>query len=118
MLRLEGSRLGETAVDGVTGSSTAGRSVTQQMVLRWHELIHKHGVNSPAAFEQIRVEFKEKLDNLTSHLLRAKQEAVDRHAKLTDAKVKRDALQSVFFAWRPHKHARAARTMQSIDVLC
>jgi len=103
MLRLEGARLGETPVDGVTGSSTASRSVTQQMVLRWHELITKHNVPSHAAFEQIRVEFKEKLDNLTSHLLRAKAEAVDRHAKLTDAKIKRDALHEEL--GRPERYA-------------
>ena len=92
MLRLEGARLGETAVES-TGSSTVDRSLTQRMVLRWHHLHTQQGMTLPDAFEQTKMEFNTKLQNLTDHLLRARKEAEDRHQKLSVAKIKRDALQ-------------------------
>lgn len=110
MLRLEGARLGETAVDS-TGSSTVDRSLTQRMVLRWHHLHTQQGMTLPDAFEQTKMEFNTKLQNLTDHLMRARKEAEDRHQKLSAAKIKRDALQYDHEAhsdlWRAHTGVRS-----------
>lgn len=91
MLRLEGHRLGETAVES-TGSSTSARSLTQRMVLRWHHLMSVKGISLPDAFEQLRWEFRAMLQNFQEHLVQSRSEAIERHSKLSIAKVKRDAL--------------------------
>lgn len=92
MLRLEGHRLGETAVEG-TGATTSKRTLTQRMVLRWHHLIAHEHLSLADAFEQIKFEFRVMIENFQKFLTQARVEAVDRHQKLSVAKVKRDALQ-------------------------
>ena len=76
-----------------TGSSTATKTLTQRMVLRWHHLMTAEGLSLSDAFEQIRWEFRDMITNFQEFLTKARSEAQDRHSKLSIAKVKRDALQ-------------------------
>lgn len=92
LLRLEGHRLGEVAVES-SGNSTAGRTLTQRMVLRWWQLIQsKTEANQATAFERVRKEFEPHLQQYAEYLTKAKAAAVSRHAQLEVAKETKDAL--------------------------